>query len=64
MQSKKPIEKEDPEDISINKNVDITDLKFVGIENTYTPGKIYTDQTGRFTVTTRKGKKYVFVLYC
>ena len=28
-----------------------------------TPGNIYTDQTGRFPITYRKGTKYVFVLY-
>ena len=29
-----------------------------------TPGKIYRDQTGRFSVTSRKITKYMFVLYC
>ena len=34
------------------------------IEVTVAPGNIYTRQTGRFPVTSIKGKKYVFVLYC
>ena len=36
----------------------------MGIEVTSTPGKIYTNQTGRFQVTSVKGIECVFVLYC
>ena len=41
----------------------MTNLAFAGIEVTITQGNINTDQTGRFPVTSRKCKKYVFVLY-
>ena len=41
----------------------MTNLAFAGIEVTITQGNINTDQTGRFPVTSRKRKKYVFVLY-
>ena len=64
MWSTKTIHEYKPAETPINKTGDITNLAFADIEATGTSGKIYTDQTGRFTVTTRKGKKYVFVLYC
>jgi hypothetical protein len=37
-----------------------TNTMFATIEST---GKIYTDQTGRFPVTSSRGKKYILVLY-
>ena len=37
-----------------------TEMVFGTIE---TIGKVYTDQTGRFPVTSSKGTKYIFVLY-
>ena len=64
MRSTKTIDEEDPEDTSINKTVDITNLTITGIEITVAPGKIYKDETGNFPVTSRKGAKYLFVLYC
>ena len=39
-------------------------LDFVDIEVTGTPGITYRYQTGRFPVTSIKGTKCVFVLYC
>ena len=48
---------EDTSDTSINKTGCITNLVFVVIETTGTPGKIYIDQTGRFSVTSIKVTK-------
>ena len=64
MRSTNPIYKEDSEDTTINKTGEITNMEFLGIEMNGTTGKIYTDQTGSFPVTSRKGTKDVFVLYC
>ena len=63
MRSKNPIDEEESDDTSINKTGEITNLAFAGIYMKGTPGKIYTDQTVRFAVTSRKGTKFVFVLY-
>ena len=64
MCSTKTIYEEDPKETAINKTVDMTNLAFASIEVTGKPWKIYTDQTGRLAVKSRKGTKSVFVLYC
>jgi hypothetical protein len=43
-----------------NVNNEPTHLTFATIEDT---GKIYTDQTGRFPVTSSQGHKYILILY-
>ena len=45
----------------IIKAVNATNLEFSGIEQTGTPGRIYTNQTRRFPVKSKKGTKYIFV---
>ena len=64
MWSTKTIYEYKPAETPINKTGDITNLAFADIEATGTSGKIYTDQTGCFPVTSRKGTKYVCVVYC
>ena len=64
MRSKNPIYEEDKENTSINKTGEITILAFAGIEMTSTPRNIYTYKTGCFPVTSIKGNKGMFVLYC
>jgi hypothetical protein len=43
-----------------NVNNEPTHLTFATIEDT---GKIYTDQTGRFPVTSSQGHKYILIMY-
>jgi hypothetical protein len=49
---------QDPEEETDN---EITNLLFATIDTT--TGKIYTDQTGRFPVTSSQGNQYILVLY-
>ena len=63
MRSTNPVYVENPLKITINKSGKITNLAFTVIEVTGPQGKFYTDQSGRFSVTSSKGTKYVFVLY-
>ena len=55
MRSKNPIDEEGPEETEINKTGEITTLWFTVIEVMVTPENIYTDQTGCFPITSRKG---------
>ncbi len=55
----KPTEETEKDPIQENNNKQTNDI-FTTIEQT---GKIYTDQTGRFPVTSSKGNKYILLLY-
>ena len=57
MQSTTPVYEEESEDTTINKTREITNLAFLGIETTGAPGNIFIYQTGRISVTSRRGKK-------
>ena len=63
MRSTKPQEKEDTDDARIGDTCYVTNLEFSGILHKVTPGQIYTDTTGCYTITSSKGTKYFFVLY-
>ena len=59
MWSTKSLGKKDTEDATISNIGKVTNLALAGIETTGKPGNIYTDQTGRLPVTSRKGTQCV-----
>ena len=60
---KNHLETDEMEDAKIINKGKITNLVLAVIEHMGTPGRIYTDQNGRFPVTYTQGTKYAFVLY-
>ena len=63
IRSENPRDEEDPEETAINKTLDTTNLAFTRKEVMVTPENLYRYQTGHFPVKSKKGIKYLFVLY-